>query len=269
MTNEVAEIGLGDAASRFLATLTPEERAGSQPDLNRFVRWFGSQRAIASLNAAEVENYAERLSQSDKDYSRKLETVKAFLAGAKKSKWTKSNLGTNLKIRKSKTRAAQTETTRQAASDEVLLTRLGHAQMEAELAALKKQNVEVIEDIRRAAADKDFRENAPLHAAREEKGHIEGRINALEATLKSAKILDEKARPSVHVAIGNTVVLCDLSSNEELRYTLVSTREADLVLGKISCVSPIGQAVLGRSEGETCDVAAPVGRLRYKIKRVE
>jgi transcription elongation factor GreA len=267
LTNEVAEIGLGDAASRFLATLSAEERAGSQPDLNRFVRWFGSQRAIASLNAAEVENYAERLSQSDKDYTRKLETVKAFLAGAKKSKWTKSNLGTNLKIRKGKTRAAPAEP--KPAADEVLLTRHGHAQMEAELASLKKQSVEVIEDIRRAAADKDFRENAPLHAAREERGHIEGRIMELEATLKSAKIMDEKKRASVHVAIGNTVVLCDLSSNEEMRYTLVSTREVDLVSGKISSVSPIGQAVLGRSEGETCDVAAPVGRLRYKIKRVE
>ena len=94
-------------------------------------------------------------------------------------------------------------------------------------------------------------------------------VRRLEATLKSAKIMDEKKRASVHVAIGNTVVLCDLSSNEEMRYTLVSTREVDLVSGKISSVSPIGQAVLGRSEGETCDVAAPVGRLRYKIKRVE
>jgi transcription elongation factor GreA len=268
LTNEVAEICLGDAASRFLATLTADEKASSQPDLNRFVRWFGSQRPLASLNAAEVENYAERLSLSDKDYSRKLEAVKTFLAGAKKAKWTKSNLGTSLKIRKSKTRAASTET-RAAASDEVLLTPHGHAQLEAELAALKKQSMEVIEDIRRAAADKDFRENAPLHAAREEKGHIEGRIMELEATLKSARILDGTTRASVHVAIGNTVVLCDLNSNEEMRYTLVSTREVDLGLGKISCVSPIGQAVLGRSEGETCDVAAPVGRLRYRIKRVE
>jgi transcription elongation factor GreA len=268
LTNEVAEIGLGDAVSRFLSLLTDEEKAASQADLNRFVRWFGSQRTIASLNAAEVENYAERLSQSDKDYSRKLETVKAFLAGAKKSKLTKSNLGTNLKIRKGKARAVQTEA-RSATADEVLLTRQGHAQMEAELAELKKQSVEVIEDIRRAAADKDFRENAPLHAAREEKGHIEGRIIQLEATLKSARIMDEKARVSVHVAIGNTVVLCDLNSNEEMRYTLVNSREVDLGLGRISCVSPIGQAVLGRREGETCDVAAPVGRLRYKIKRVE
>ena len=267
MTNEVAEMTLGEAASHFLATLTAEERAANQPDINRFVRWFGSQRVIAGLNAAEIENYAERLSQSDKDYTKKLETVKSFLASAKKSKWTKSNLGTNLKTKK--TRAKTKTSSSKPAPDQVILTREGHALLVAELTKLKNRRIQVTEDIRKAAADKDFRENAPLHAAREEKGHIEGRIMELETTLRYAKIMEEAVEVSVHVTMGNTVVVCDVSTGEEARYTLVSPREVDLVRGKISSVSPIGQALLGKSEGETCDVTAPAGRLRYVIKRVE
>jgi transcription elongation factor GreA len=268
VTNEVADdISLGEAAKNFLASLTAEERAASQTDINRFVRWFGSQRPIAGLNAPEIENYSERLSQSDKDYSRRLEVVKAFLAGAKKFKWTKSNLGTNLKPRKtrSKTRA----TSSRPAPAEVILTQEGHSQLVEELDGLKARRLQVTEDIRKAAADKDFRENAPLHAAREEKGHIEGRIMELEATLKAARIMDMAKEISIHVSIGKTVVVCDLSTGEEARYTLVSPREVDLVRGKISSVSPIGQALLGKREGQTCNVTAPVGTLRYKIKRVE
>ena len=267
MTNEGADITLGEAANRFVATLAAEERAASQPDIDRFVRWFGSQRPIGGLNAPEIENYAERLSQSDKEYSRKLEVVKAFLAGAKKFKWTKTNLGTNLKLRKTRTKAKST--TSRPAPDEVILTQEGHTQLVEELATLKTRRLQVIEDIRKAAADKDFRENAPLHAAREEKGHIEGRIMELEATLKSARIMNAAQETSIHVTIGNTVVVCDLSTGEEAKYTLVSPREVDLVRGKISSVSPIGQALLGKREGQTCSVTAPVGTLRYKIKRVE
>jgi transcription elongation factor GreA len=259
---------LGEAASQFLASLEVDEKSATQPDIDRFVRWFGSQRAISGLNAAEIENYAERLSQSDRDYSRKLETVKAFLAAARKSRWTKTNLGTNLKIRKTKSRSKGTQS-KATAAEPVILTQEGHDKLVGELAELKERRIHVIEEMRRAAADKDFRENAPLHAAREEKGHVEGRILQLEETLKSVTIMDEHVQRSVHIAIGNTVILRDVGTGEEMRYTLVNAREVDLTKGRISCVSPIGQAVLGKTEGATCEVVAPVGKLRYRIKKVE
>jgi transcription elongation factor GreA len=268
LTSEVAEMSLGEAANQFLASLETEEKAASQPDIDRFVRWFGSQRAISGLNAPEIENYAERLSQSDRDYSRKLETVKTFLAAARKSKWTKTNLGTNLKIRKAKSKAKSSQSKANAA-EPVVLTQEGHDKIVSELAGLKERRLQVIEDMRRAATDKDFRENAPLHAAREEKGHIEGRILELEETLKVAQIMDDHAQKSVHIAIGHTIVISEIGTGEEMRYTLVNAREVDLSKGRISCVSPIGQAVLGKVEGATCEVVAPVGKLRYRIKKVE
>jgi transcription elongation factor GreA len=149
------------------------------------------------------------------------------------------------------------------------LTQEGYASLEKELAELKGRRFQLIEEIRRAAADKDFRENVPFHAAREAKGHVDGRIMELEATLKSARILDAAEDTSLHITIGHTILLCDLSSGEECRYMLVSPREVDLAKGRISSASPIGRAVIGKSEGETAEVAAPAGKTQYRIKRIE
>ena len=68
--------------------------------------------------------------------------------------------------------------------------------------------------------------------------------------------------------IGSNIVLLDLASGEELHYTIVSPREVDPVKGKISSVSPIGKAIIGRSQGDAIEIKVPAGRLRYKIKQV-
>jgi transcription elongation factor GreA len=269
LTEEVADLSLGEAAKRFLATISAEERTNSQADINRFTRWFGSQRPISSLTAAEVENYAERMSQSDSDYTRKLENVKVFLTAAKKVKWTKTNFATSLKTRKTKSKNQTRSTKTITTINRVVLTEEGHAELKAELINLQNQRLEVIEEIRKAAADKDFRENVPFHAAREQKGHIEGRILELEETLKLAETMDGKNHNSIRITIGNTVVICDLTTGEEMKYMVVNPREVDLVRGKISYVSPIGQAIMGKSEGDTAEVSAPVGKIRYQIKHIE
>jgi transcription elongation factor GreA len=265
--NDLDQLSLAEAAARFLATLDSEERTASQSEVNNFVRWFGSQRQIAALTPAEIEKFAERLSQSDTDHTGKLERVRAFLTAAKKAKWTNGNLATNLKLRKTK---ARSRTTRKLpVSESVSLTRDGYTKLDAELAELRDRRLLIIEDIRRAAADKDFRENVPFHAAREEKGHIDGRIMELEATLKSATIMDAAPDTSLHITIGHTVLLCDLSTGEECRYMLVNPREVDLARGRISSASPIGRAVMGKSQGETAEVTAPAGKVRFEIKKVE
>jgi transcription elongation factor GreA len=87
--------------------------------------------------------------------------------------------------------------------------------------------------------------------------------------LKYAAIIDDKPDNSLKLGIGHSVVLCDLNSGEEMRYTLVSPREVDLAKGKISNASPIGRAVTGKSQGEIVEVAAPVGKLRYQVKQIE
>ena len=258
---------LSEAASSFLASLPAEEGEKSQQAVYGFVRWYGGKRTLAQLTAHEVENYTERLSSAQANYLNNIEQVKAFLAYAKKKGWSKTNLATHLKAKKGKAKLPSPARRRKTAATP--LTRQGYAGLEAEIAELKNRRLQVIEEIRRAAADKDFRENAPLDAAREEKGHLEGRIMELEETLKSATVIDEKQKPGLKVSVGDSIILIDPVSGEELRYTVVSPREVDPVKGRISSNSPIGKAIIGCAQGETVEITAPLGKLRFQIKQIE
>ena len=257
---------VGEAASSFLASLPTEKGEKSQQSVYGFVRWCGAKRPLAKLTAHEVENYAERLSSAQANYLNNVKQVRALLAYAKKQGWSQTNLATHLKTKKTKAKLSS-PAWRQATSTP--LTRQGYDKLEAEIAGLKNRRLEVIEDIRLAAADKDFRENAPLDAAREEKGHLEGRIMELEEAQKSATIIDEKQKAGLKVSVGDSVILIDPASGEELRYTVVSPREVDPVKGRISNNSPIGKAIIGSAQGETVEITAPLGKLRYQIKQIE
>ncbi|OGO18017.1 MAG: hypothetical protein A2Z15_08215 [Chloroflexi bacterium RBG_16_50_11] len=151
----------------------------------------------------------------------------------------------------------------------VSLTQQRYDELKAELEKLKKRSRELVGEIQRAAADKDFRENAPLHAAKEERGHVEGRVKEIEQTLKAASIMQEKKEPARKSSIGDSIIVCDLASGEECRYMIVDPREVNIARGKISFVSPLGKALLGRCDGETVEFTVPAGKLRYEIKRIE
>lgn len=267
LDSDSQSLTLGEAASRFLASLPPEEGSRSQQDVYKFVRWYGSERLFVGLTAPEVANYAERLSSSDIDYAKKLELVRGFLICARKEGWTKTNLAAHLKTRVGKTRIQPL--VGHNLLETISLTQEKFAELQTELAILKTKRSEAIDEIRKAAADKDFRENAPLEAAREQRGQLEGRIRELEQTLKSATIIGVRQEATLKAGIGNSVLLCDLVSNEELCYKIVSPREADPMGGKISTASPIGKAIIGRKQGDIVEVATPAGKLHYQIKRIE
>jgi transcription elongation factor GreA len=259
-------LSLKEAATRFLASLSPEERQASHNEVYKFTRWYGWEKPFAELSPPDVASYAERLTLSDADYLSKLERVRSFLVYAKKQGWSKGSLASHLKAKK--TKKAPRPGIHRDLPETILLTPERYAELEAELEGLRDKSTQLIEDIRLAAADKDFRENAPLAAAREQRGHIEGQIRELEETLKSVRIADQEKKTALKVTAGDSVVLLDLASEEELRYMLVSPREVDPIKGKISVASPIGKAVIGQRQGDIVEVAAPVGKLRYQIKEV-
>ena len=271
MTDIKQKLSLGEATSDFLSRLSPEEKKASQQEVSKFARWFGRERPLSELLPAEVESYAEQLSTSDKDYLKKFELIKAFLAYAKKKGWTKTNMSVHLKtkVKAGKGITKRGSSSRMEAPEAVSLTKEGHAKLKAELTALHKERHVVIAEIHKAAADKDFRENTPFHAARERKGHIDGKIIELEGIMKSAVIIGGTKTSSPLVGLGDKVVICEVGSKEEVCYTLVSPKEVDVKKGKISNASPVGQAIIGREQGETVDIDAPVGRLHYQIIRIE
>lgn len=260
--------GLAEAARRFLVSLPAEEAKSSQQEVYRFVRWYGGERPLARLTAHEVANYAERLPSSGTNYARKFELVRAFLTYAKKAGWTKSNLAAHLKVKKGKDKTPPI-TKPGATSQTIPLTQQGYDGIKAELASLEEKRAQAVNEMRRAAADKDVRENAPLEAAREQHGQLVGRIRELEETIKSAVIIDEKRKPTATVSIGDSVILQDLGSGEELRYKIASPREVDPTRGNISNVSPVGKAIIGQREGDIIEVATPAGKIRYQLKQIE
>jgi len=257
---------LGEAATRFLVSLPPGEEGMSQQEVYRFVRWYGWERTLAELTAPEVASYAERLSLSDTEYIKKLELIQAFLVYTRKEGWIKNNLATHLKVKKGGARLKSSF--KRGSPETISLTQQGYAALKAELAALKSKRSEAIDEVRKAAADKDFRENAPLEAAREQCSHLEGQIKELEEALKSAVVIDEKQKVALKVSVGDSIILRDLASGEELHYIMVNSREVDLTRGKISSASPIGKAIIGRGQGEIIEVIAPSGKLRYQIEQI-
>ena len=265
--SEQQNMSLSEAVTIFLATLSPEQKQESQQELNRFVRWYGGERPINELNAREIGNYGDNISAYVTDPVKKLEPVRSFLSYARKKKLVEISLAPHLRVSKAKL----SRSARRSAVEisPVSLTPEGYATLESELETLKSERPRIAEQLRRALADKDFRENAPLEAARERQGHIEARIRELEAVLKGATIAEEEPNPLQTAGIGCTVSLRDLSSGEQLRYTLVSPTEADPAGGKLSIASPTGKALLYKETGAVVEVIAPVGTLRYQIDDIK
>ncbi|MBE0416013.1 MAG: transcription elongation factor GreA [Dehalococcoidia bacterium] len=255
---------LAEAATQFLASLPPQERGGQQ-EVNKFVRWYGMERPIGELAAHEVASYAERMEGSSANAMKRLEPVRAFLSYAKKEGLTKTNLGVHLRLKKGSLKQGLSGKGRM---EMVTLTPEGYQGLKAELTALESERPRIAEDIRRAAADKDFHENAPLDAAKDYQGMVEARIRELEAILRSVVVTTKKV-DTAKVTLGCTVTLQDLSTGEDLRYTLVNPSEASPTSGKLSIASPTGKVLLGRGWDEVIEVMAPAGTLRYRIKRVE
>jgi transcription elongation factor GreA len=257
---------LGEAATLYLGRLSAKDRESSQAEVYKFARWYGWESPFSRLAGPAVAGYTEQLNVTDIDYEKKIGILRSFFAHAKKAGWSQINLSTHLKAKKGKIVATLGK---RDITETATLTQQRYDELALELDNLKKRSRELVIEIQRAAADKDFRENAPLDAAREERGHVEGRIKEIQQILKSAVIIQEKKEPTRKSGIGDSIIVCDLDSGEECRYIIVDPREVNAAKGKISTASPLGKALFGRSDGETVEIAVPAGKLRYQIKHIE
>ena len=158
-------------------------------EVNKFIGWYGEKRLISSLTIPEVSDYVDYVNNSVTDPSNKLELGKSFLEFAYKQKLITTKLAPHIKLKKSVIKTAHNSNIR--VEETISLTPQGYQELKVELIRLKNERPQVAEEIRRAAADKDFRENAPLEAAREYQGHLEARIRELEVSLKKALIIGD------------------------------------------------------------------------------
>ncbi|MEY3713342.1 MAG: transcription elongation factor GreA [Pseudomonadota bacterium] len=147
------------------------------------------------------------------------------------------------------------------------LTLRGAEMLRAELKRLKSEDrPNVIKAIAEARSHGDLSENAEYHAAREQQGFIEGRIAELEAKLSTAEIIDvAQLTPGDKIVFGATVDLEAEEDGKRVTYTIVGDDEADIRASRIAITSPIARALIGKSEGDVVDVAAPGGVRSYEI----
>ncbi len=150
------------------------------------------------------------------------------------------------------------------------MTMRGAEALRAELRKLKSEaRPNVIKAIAEARGHGDLSENAEYHAAREQQGFIEGRINEIESKLGNAEIIDpSKLVNNGKVVFGAVVELDDQDDSHRVVYQIVGEDEADIRAGRISITSPIARALVGKSEGDVVDVSAPGGVRSYEIVAV-
>lgn len=142
-------------------------------------------------------------------------------------------------------------------------------QMKAELQRMKAvERPAASRAIADAREKGDLKENAEYDAAKEAQGLLEAKIAALEGQVATARILDESNIDTSKVSILTKVKVTNLNTKKEVTYQLVSEKEADLKLGKISVTSPIGKGLLGKVIGDIAEVQAPAGLIKFKVEDI-
>lgn len=141
--------------------------------------------------------------------------------------------------------------------------------MQAELQQMKGvQRPAASKAIGEAREKGDLKENAEYDAAKEAQGMLEAKIKQLEGIIATARIVDETSIDTSKVSILTKVTLTNLATKKEVTYQIVSEKEADLKLQKISAASPIGKGLLGKSVGDVAEIKVPAGIIKFKIENI-
>src|SRR3712207_1877158 len=270
MTNQggtavVTDLTVGDAIRNYISAMKPADRPTSAPVLQNFSRWFGTERSIKEIDPVQLERYQEQMSASGQDPANKLEPLRQFLSDARAKKLIDVALASHVKIRR-KTALERQNMGKPVEVETIDITRSGFEQLQAELTHLEADELPAaISAMTAAAADKDFRENAPYDAAKQHRAEIQRKIDEIKETLSRAAIVDEAVGD--RASVGTTVVVRDLDEDEEFTYTLVGPGERGT--GKISIHSPVGKALVDHVVGDVVAVTVPAGVHRYKVERIE
>jgi transcription elongation factor GreA len=153
--------------------------------------------------------------------------------------------------------------------DRIPMTREGYEKRKARLD--KMENVEMIEVARRIAAARDLgdlSENAEYHAAREDQGMLQARIDALKDELSRAYFVDRNSLSTESVVFGTRVKVKDLEMGDEEVFELVGPGDEDYDNNKILTNSPVGQGLLGKKKGDIAEIQVPMGKLRFEILEI-
>jgi len=152
---------------------------------------------------------------------------------------------------------------------ETYLTKEGLTKLQAEHKALLQQKRQLTEEVSRAAALGDLRENGEYHAARERLQHVAQRLGELDAKLSQVRIIDDLDVKHGEARVGSRVTLEDEQTKERFSYVLVGPDEADPQQGTLSIASPLGKSLLGKKTNESFTLTLPSAVMRYRVVTME
>jgi transcription elongation factor GreA len=153
---------------------------------------------------------------------------------------------------------------------EIQVTKEGYEKLKKELEELQgPTRMAVAEAIREAKSHGDLRENAAYHEAKLNQTRLESRISDLEKALMLAKIVERPDVTGDVAHLGSKVTIIDEEFGDEMVITLVGSFEADPANDMVSIGSPLGESLIGKTNGDVIEVEAPAGVSRYKVKKVE
>ena len=249
----------------FMAT-EPDKLREGLPIIRQFLDEYGPDRSMEDLSGDDITGY---LAENPPEAPGDLEPLRAFLAYCSRLAFTPENLVPHLQLGPT---AGGARGGRGAAAElggkAFYVTLDGLRRLEAQVEEERAKRPDIAQKLRDAMADKDFRENAPLDAARDEQAHLEMRIRDLESKLRNAVIIDEEAKAG-RANVGSVIKLKNLKTNSEQEFTLVAQNEVDPKSGRISIDSPVGVAVINHGPGEEVTVNAPSGAIKFKIIEVK
>jgi len=240
----------------------------AQQEIGRMVRWLGAERVVETITPSEIGLYSDEFAKrsSTTTSPQKVAHIKKFLAFLRTSELTDSNLASHLRMKKSNV-GKITKKLEDTKVEQINLTEAGYKDYLKQLKDYKSERPQLADEVRRAAADGDIRENAPLDAAREKIEMVNSKIFEIEAILKVANIIDNTSGGD-RIVIGSKVSVKNHQNQNNYDYQLVEANEANPLLGKISSVSPVGSAILGRRIGDEVTVSTPGGEQIYTIDSI-
>jgi transcription elongation factor GreA len=152
-------------------------------------------------------------------------------------------------------------------SDRMPITVRGKQKLDDELKRLTyTERPNIIKAIEEARSHGDISENAEYEAAKERQSMIEGRIAEVQGQLAGAEIIDPASIKSDKIVFGATVNLMDIETDEKVTYQIVGVDEADVKQGRVSILSPLARALIGKTSGDTVQVKSPKADKEYEIK---
>ena len=243
------------------AKIKSSKKAITNKEVIRFGKWFGFEQSVIDMTPIIVEEYSNKILANNLSTNvNSVSELRKFI------RFINPRLTTGLRLKRKQTFNKRIGTLNVSAEVSTL-TKAGFKAKSEELEELKKGRLEIAEQIKIAAADKDVRENSALEAARESLGKLEAQVKELETVLTKSQVVNERTSKN-RISIGSQVSLQETTNKKSSTYTIVAPIEASPLEMRISSQSPVGNALLKHKSGDIIEVKTPGGLVTYKIKKV-